>query len=374
MNVDNALELQVNIFKDMFGYVEVAGVALDDGISGPVSSLMDPRALEVAEVMSTRAGMAEFEGSGSSTRHTGRMTELIALGTTAPDEKSQVKLTVLVQDNRYLKGRIVEGIKEKVGSEVEVISIGRQKANWTRSRTAPVRLGSSIAPAGKSYSGTLGCYCVDLASGAQALLSNNHVIAETNRLNPGAPIQQPSRPDGGTPANDVIARLTRFVPINATGGPVNFVDAAIAQLTNARPIDQARIYNTTGTYPANPVVTTVRPNAIVTPAINMPVVKIGRTTGLTRGSILAINVNNLYVQYGPGIGLRRFDRQITVGATVAGQPFLRGGDSGSLMVTPNGEPVGLLFATSTTGGPFGLGVANANRIDLVLSQLNIRLI
>jgi hypothetical protein len=324
--------------------------------------------------MATRAGMSGLESlEVSPKRQTGRMTELIALGTTVPDEKDQVKLTVLVQDSRYLNGWIVEGIKEKAGAEVEVISIGRQKANWTRTRTIPARLGSSIAPAGLGYSGTLGCFCTDLATGTDALLSNNHVIADTNRLPLGTPIQQPSRPDGGTPGGDNIARLTRFVPIHGPGGPVNTVDAAIAQLTGTRPIDTARIFDTTGTYPGNPVVAMLRPNSIKMAAINMPVLKIGRTTGLTRGRILAVNVNNLHVNYGTSIGLRRFDRQITVGSAVAGRPFLRGGDSGSLMVTNAGEPVGLLFATSTSGGPFGLGVANANRIDLVLSQLNIRL-
>ena len=89
--------------------------------------------------------------------------------------------------------------------------------------------------------------------------------------------------------------------------------------------------------------------------------KYGRTTGLTRGRIEAINAT-VAVDYGVGVAL--FVRQILI----SGDGFAGGGDSGAVIVLdrPGGarKPVGLLFAGSST-------VAVANRIDLVLRRFGV---
>jgi hypothetical protein len=90
--------------------------------------------------------------------------------------------------------------------------------------------------------------------------------------------------------------------------------------------------------------------------------KYGRTTSLTRGSVLAVNAT---IIVGYSAGDARFVRQIVVYGDRAG--FIRAGDSGSLLVTePNANPVGLLFAGSL-GGQYGI----ANPIDAVLSTLRV---
>jgi hypothetical protein len=60
------------------------------------------------------------------------------------------------------------------------------------------------------------------------ILSNNHVLANSNNANIGDAILQPGPFDGGVLPSDLIAHLSRFVPIRFDGS-CNFVDAAIAE-------------------------------------------------------------------------------------------------------------------------------------------------
>ncbi len=59
------------------------------------------------------------------------------------------------------------------------------------------------------------------------ILSNNHVLANSNAARFGDTILQPGRADGGQNPRDRIAILERFVPINFGGG-ANLVDCATA--------------------------------------------------------------------------------------------------------------------------------------------------
>jgi hypothetical protein len=70
------------------------------------------------------------------------------------------------------------------------------------------------------------------------------------------------------------------------------------------------------------------------------------------------------VNVGYGSGTARFVNQIAV---YSRKPFIKAGDSGSLLVTKTGHnPVGLLFAGNTTGK-----LAIANPIDAVLESLGV---
>jgi hypothetical protein len=71
------------------------------------------------------------------------------------------------------------------------------------------------------------------ASGAQYILSNNHVLAEANQGQPGDPVNQPGLVDQNCGQAGVVANLTRFVTIQFAKGrsvPLNEVDCAIAQV------------------------------------------------------------------------------------------------------------------------------------------------
>jgi hypothetical protein len=194
--------------------------------------------------------------------------------------------------------------------------------------------------------GTIGCRVTD-GSDVYAL-SNNHVYAATNSATIGDNVLQPGDYDGGKDPADAIGTLFDFEPINFAGGD-NTIDAAIA-LSSVSELDNQTPSDGYGT-----------PNSLpVAASLNLPVQKYGRTTGLTKGTIAALNAT-VNVSYGaPGVA--RFVDQIVI---TPGR-FSDGGDSGSAIVTDddNANPVGLLFAGSSTH-------TIACRIDLVLGAFDV---
>jgi hypothetical protein len=210
-------------------------------------------------------------------------------------------------------------------------------------------------------SGTLGALVTD-ATTTQYILSNNHVLARTNKGSIGDDIIQPGLIDQNPvctqDANDSVADLSDWEPISFTKGTTNVVDAAIAQVRLGMIKTDGTILDI-GTVSAS----------LVAAAINMPVKKSGRTTGLTSGTVTAVSVT-IDVRYGSvcggGRGTARFVNQIRIGPG----GFSAGGDSGSLVVedvTTNPKPVGLLFAGSSS-------VTFANPIQSVLNALGVSMV
>jgi hypothetical protein len=190
------------------------------------------------------------------------------------------------------------------------------------------------------------------------VLSNNHVLANSNAAALGDPIVQPGPYDGGKAPQDTIAILERFVPINFSGGN-NLVDAATGWAWPDRVRKELvyvnggkLIYFTVGGTP-------------VAAVPGLAVGKTGRTTQLRSGRVTAIGVT-VNVNYGGG-RVARFVNQIAIRS--ASGDFSQGGDSGSLIWTLDSRraPVGLLFAG-------GGGTTFANRIGDVLGALDIQLV
>ncbi len=232
----------------------------------------------------------------------------------------------------------------------------------------PIKLGTSggnINDSSTAFccSGTLGALVED--GNFQYILSNNHVLARTNNALPGEEIIQPGLIDQ-TPVcyedvDDTVAHLSDFVKIRFKKGkvvPLNQVDAAIAQVVPGAVEPNGAILcigvvssNTSG------------------PAIGQTVKKSGRTTGLTTGTIGAINVT-VDVGYNRKCGgaanlVARFNNQILIDT----EGFSAGGDSGSLIVTDAGseqQAVGLLFAGSSDGS-----LTVANPINAVLQAFGV---
>ena len=111
-------------------------------------------------------------------------------------------------------------------------------------QTGPIRALQSTtdrlrpAPGGVSIghrditAGTLGCLVQK--DGQRLILSNNHVLANSNQAEIGDPILQPGPYDGGTYPADSIAALADFVPINIIGLPSDCpIAAGIVRLLNA---------------------------------------------------------------------------------------------------------------------------------------------
>lgn len=176
------------------------------------------------------------------------------------------------------------------------------------------------------------------------VLSNNHVLANTNRARVGDPILQPGPYDGGTQPADVIARLSRYVPINFAAGAINYVDCALAEGEFAA-LDR-EIYWIGYSRGAT------------APVLRMVVQKTGRTTNYTTGVIAAVNAS-VTVNYGGG-QQARFAGQIITTAMSAPR------DSGSLVLDLENHAVGLLFAGSSR-------VTILNDIRIVQQLLGIRI-
>jgi hypothetical protein len=207
------------------------------------------------------------------------------------------------------------------------------------------------------FGGTLGSLVQDSSSN-QLILSNNHVLANTNKAKHGELIMQPGLIDTApvctkTPG-DAVATFSRTVKIKF-GKAKNTIDAALAAVkTGTVSADILNIGGIAGT--------------VATPALGMTVQKMGRSTCLTSATVSAVGVNAT-VNYSAtgGRKLANFVDQIVIGTSGFGEP----GDSGSLIVTQDACPqaVALLFAGSSDGS-----MTIANPISAVLSGLSVTMV
>jgi hypothetical protein len=213
----------------------------------------------------------------------------------------------------------------------------------------PVPIGVSTGNVEECSAGTIGARVKN--AGTVYALSNNHVYALENDAATGSEILQPGRYDTICSINESneIGTLSDYVPLNFNGGQ-NTVDAAIA-VTNTGFLGKATPADGYGT-----------PNSQTTAAaVNAAVKKYGRTSKLTKGTITGINAT---VNVGYSRGTALFVNQIVV---YGNKPFIKAGDSGSLLVTDPGlNPVGLLFAGSSSGK-----YAIANQIGVVLDAFGV---
>ena len=257
--------------------------------------------------------------------------------------------------------------------QTDVLAIGYPFAGGGRAQDATAQtLTHHMRPAQGGYSvghinitaGTIGTCVYDLLPGASTsppahgvgipstyyILSNNHVLANSNAATLGDPILQPGPFDGGADPADRIATLSRFIPITFEP-PVpralhrNLVDAAVAA---GQFHDLNRELYWIGE------VRGWRPKANVT--VGTLVQKTGRTTSYTTGRITVVNAT-VDVGYGGGRVARFVDQIITTNMSA-------GGDSGSLVTTLDDVAVGLLFA----GSPVAM---IANQIENVRALLRV---
>jgi hypothetical protein len=247
-----------------------------------------------------------------------------------------------------------------------------------QSRIRPVPGGVSIGHRAVT-AGTLGVWVKK--EGLYHLLSNNHVIANSNNADKGDPILQPGSHDSGDYPRDVIAELSEFIPIKF-GGASNLIDAAIARPVETENGDSSCSFASAISRPLNALAsvsgrkTRLKPvkifsaddvvrdeildigkvNEITEAELDMKIKKSGRTTGLTEGKVTQVYAT---VKVNYGIQSAWFDDQIIT------TDISKGGDSGSLVVTQkDNKAVGLLFAGSDV-------MTICNRIQNVFSALEI---
>ncbi|HAH20828.1 MAG TPA: hypothetical protein DCL49_08010 [Candidatus Omnitrophica bacterium] len=206
--------------------------------------------------------------------------------------------------------------------ETDVEEIGKIKALGFTGRYRPALGGSSIGHY-QITAGTLGCLVKDKATHEILILSNNHVLANSNEAKKGDSILQPGPYDGGKKAKDTIGTLERWVEIKF-GKEANLIDAALA-----RPKSQKLV---------KPEIMEIgAPLGTIKPKLGMLIQKSGRTTGYTAGKIKDISAT-IKINYDQKVAL--FKNQILT------TNMSQGGDSGSLVLDMKKRAIGLLFAGS----------------------------
>lgn len=276
--------------------------------------------------------------------------------------KKDFRLAVRLQDRALERSDLVDKIRKTAKGEVDVRYVGRIRARatpWYQSKQRPLLIGCSTGFLAKGFAmaGTLGCFVTSGRSKGLYILSNNHVLADENRYPKGSPIIQQGMLDGGSSSAGRVAKLTRHVPLDTAGR--NMVDCAIAKLNPSIQVD-VRTLKGIGTLAGH------RDEVEIGDVVH----KVGRTTGVRSGRVIAIELDDVIVGY--DIGDVSFDDQIEIEGQGT-RPFSDAGDSGSLIVDDQMLAVGLLFAGGDHGGSNGKGLTYANPFAAVLQALKIKL-
>lgn len=203
-------------------------------------------------------------------------------------------------------------------------------------RFRPVPIGVSNGNANECLPGTTGA--VLERDGVRYLLSANHLYARLNQAAIGEIVTQPARVDQSTNCaptqpNSYVAMLADFEPLVLDAQTPNAIDAAIAEL----------IGDTEATCATPPGYYGMPSSTPVGPVKALAIQKLGRTTGLTRGTIKGIHAK-VKITYPGGVALMS-DQILTSGR------FGGFGDSGSLVVTDDAAaaPVGMVIGGNSNG-------------------------
>jgi hypothetical protein len=273
----------------------------------------------------------------------------------------------------------VDGIKVPT----DVCMVGPVAAHSYTQPQNPARPGTSVGPQ-NGETGTFGCMVMvrkDLPGDDRpipCILSNCHVLAlrpinsssslylpsakeHSGDARQGAKVMQPGYYDNTSPPNDV-GILWDYSPLSVTTSsntdvPSSFVDAAVAWT------DDPRIHDAAVT-PVFQDGSELDPD-FSDPREGMEVIKQGRTTELTHGTIQNVGMD-IVVGYGPQgtPPYAHFVYGVVIGGT-GGKSFSDFGDSGSLVLeAATKKPVALLLGGDGT-------VTYANVIRDVKTALKI---
>jgi hypothetical protein len=208
------------------------------------------------------------------------------------------------------------------------------------------------------------------------MLSNNHVLANSNDARVGDRILQPGPIDG---AGYNIAHLERYVPIsfdgeetecpfaNGAAATANILSRAIGRSSRLQAVSVQTQPNYVDAAVAKPENSTMIDNTILgyegiiqgtqEPSLGQAVRKSGRTTGCTTGEVIVVGAT-VKVDYGGGRMATFVDQFVTTAMS-------EGGDSGSIILDGNSMyVVGLLYAGSPQA-------TIGNKIEYVIDALNI---
>lgn len=258
------------------------------------------------------------------------------------------------------------------GIPTDVIETGYIQALQARTdKWRPAPGGVSIGHF-RITAGTLGM--VVLKDGVKMVLSNNHVMANSNDAKLGDEIFQPGPHDGGSSA-DTIAWLHSFVPIIFYGDDgddwclfskvyaefFNFWAWLFHRTHRMRTFNTHQMYNKTDCALAEPlneddlrddILDIGVPTGFGEVAVGDRVIKSGRTSAITQNTVQAIHA---YTSVGYGGGrIAYFEDQILTGH------MLSPGDSGSIVLKEDKKTV------------IGLGFAGSDKVSIMNPISHVR--
>jgi PKD repeat protein len=336
--------------------VAVSSLGCSDSDLGLGPSIADPSGSRAA----APPGQSIREAIRAQERHTPAMMRIkgvVGTGVGLDDDGAAVVRIFTTEPG-------IRGIPEElddVPTDIKTTGLLMAGANTT-ARARPAPTGYSVGHRDIT-AGTIGGVVVK-GSGETFILSNNHVLANSNDASIGDPILQPGPFDGGTDPSDQIGMLADFEPIDFSSGAVNLMDAAIAEVS-ASDVDPSTPSDGFGVINSQQFVLDGDGDGFVDSGVlGLSVQKYGRTTLLTTGQVTEINVT-ANVCYEAILGI--FCIKSANFEDLLGFPAISdGGDSGSSIVTTDGtnRAVALLFAGSATS-------TLASRMDLVLQRFGV---
>lgn len=293
------------------------------------------------------------------------------------DDAGNTSLLVYIDQESSKAGEAVRNLPRNirgVGVQVQMTDKFRAMAppgsgvDHKAIQTPPIQLGTSGGwrfdlANGFCCGGTLGSLVS--IGGVQHILSNYHVLEADIVLGgnsrvavTGDPVIQPGLIDVNCNAANAqnVATLVKRSSL-----PASNVDCAIAAVSPGMVRTDGAILE----------IGTISSQTIAA-SLNQPVKKSGRTTGLTRAKVTGLNATVSITYENECAGGTAFTKTFTgqIVTSNNGSKFLKGGDSGSLMVqdvATNPRAIGLLFAGSSS-------TAIANPIGQVLSFLGATMV
>ena len=246
---------------------------------------------------------------------------------------------------RDLIPRTIENVRTDVVATGLMQAFEASPRSQQQSRMRPIAPGVSLSHA-KVTAGTFGCLV--RRDDQIFMLSNNHVLADSNEAQLGDLILQPGQTDGGLP-EDVVAELAEFIPLrfappasSTVEEPAgcNVLAALIADAhSTTNEVDAALARPRTSDLVKPDIIAIGRPLGSREADLGSFVKKTGRTTGYTEGRIVQIDVT-ISVMYN--------GRPATFSGQMMAGPMSAPGDSGSAVLDAENYVVGLLYAGSNT--------------------------
>jgi len=281
----------------------------------------------------------------------------IGIGIGIGQQPGQFSLAIRVRQRLPDIDQLLRRITTLASNEVDIVTTGAVRlladpvdVQMLRQRCRPLVIGCSVGHV-TATAGTLGLIARHSKTNRAVLVSNSHVFAHSGAARIGDGITQPGRIDGSP---EPVGALLDFVPLKLSGS--NQVDAAIALPDPAIELQPNQIPGI-----GNFSITTVN----LLP--NLPVRKVGRTSGLTRGIVTAVEIDHIVVDTEAGNAI--FDDQIEIQGIDG--PFSQSGDSGSLVVTEQGEAIGIVFCGNEFAND-GRGLTYVNPLPKVMDAFNLQ--